>query len=382
MRVAINGSMLDEQPTGVGVYTFNLINHLAGRRFGSKKEITVFSPTHFNLNNDIKIIKLPRFLQSSKYGKLAAFFRVLWNLMYYPAQAKKFDLLLNPTSHANFLSDNQIITVHDLISLHYKNISSHQRFYFRNILPFLLKKAKLIIAVSENTKKDIIHFYNCPSEKIKVIYNGFDHLCYVPEENNDEVIYKKYGVKNYFLAVGPTYPHKNFEMLIRSYAELDIKIKKQHPLVIAGGKRKYLQSIRLLVEEIKLQEHVHFLGYVPIENMPSLYRKAFALVFPSLHEGFGIPLLEAMGCGCPVLASNTTSIPEVCGDAAIYFNPMDMSSLVSSLQSFVNNNELRTVFVEKGKQRARNFSWEKMAFDFEKLMDEFLNNQILEDVRN
>ena len=372
----MNGSMLDDKPTGVGVYAFNLINNLSNIAVKNNwKEITVFTPTSLLLNRNLTVIKLSSLLQSSKHGKLAAFSRFIWNTFYYPIQARKFNLLISPTTHGSFLLNNQIITIHDLISLHYKNISPHQRFYFKYLLPFLIRRAALIIAVSENTKRDIIHFFKCPEDKIRVIYNGYDDAIYYPADENTSVIYGEYKVKNYLLAIGPTYPHKNFEMLITAYKDLTEVTKKKYPLVIAGGKEKYLFLLKQYVKKLGLEKSIYFIDYVPIRFMPSLYREAFALVFPSLYEGFGIPLLEAMACGCPVISSNTSSMPEVCGNAALYFNPLDKFSLTSSIQEIILNNDLRNDLVTKGFERVKKFSWKKMAQAFNtEIENHFINN--------
>jgi len=372
MTVGMNGSMLDDKPTGVGVYSFNLINNLSNLFYDKQwTKLTVFTPTTLLLNERIKVVKLSGLLQSSRHGKLAAFCRFIWNTFSYPLQARKFDLLISPTTHGSFLLKNQIITIHDLLSLRYKNISAHQRIYFKYLLPSLIKRASIIIAVSQNTKKDIIHFFNCPEDKVQVIHNGYDDAAYFRIEENKQLINKAYNVNNYLLAVGPTYPHKNFEKLIMAYSTLSSANKKQHPLVIAGGKDKYVKSLKQFVESMGLQNDVYFIGYVPLELMPSLYREAFALVFPSLYEGFGIPLLEAMACGCPVITSNTSSMPEVCGDAAMYFNPNDEVSIKLSLQALINDEQLRRGFIEKGIIQAESFSWKKMAQSFNDIIDNF-----------
>ncbi len=362
--------MLDEKPTGVGVYTFNLVNNLSAVFFRNKsKKITVFTPSTSAINKNIKVIKLSRYLQSSNYGKLAAFYRFIWNTFYYPFQARKFDLLISPTTHGSFFLRNQIITIHDLLSLRYKNISPHQRFYYKYLLPAIISKAKFIIAVSENTKKEILHFYNCPEEKIIVIHNGYDVDAYLPIEENKSVIQKKYGLSNYLLAVGPTYPHKNFEILIDAYSEMNKDFKRQHPLLIAGGKEEYLNLLKDYVKKGYCQDHIFFTGYVPLELMPSLYREAFALVFPSLYEGFGIPLLEAMACGCPVITSNTSSMPEVGGNAVIYFDPCDKDSLKTAIEKLASSDDLREKMIIKGLEQVKQFSWKKMAESFNSLIE-------------
>jgi len=370
ITIGMNGSMLDEQPTGVGIYSFNLINTLSYLYRNERyRKLTVFTPTRSHLNKNLNIIKLPGLLQSSKYGKLAAFSRFVWNAFYYPFVAGQFNLLISPTTHGSFFLNNQVITIHDLLSLRYKNISPHQRFYFKYLLPFLISKAKLVIAVSETTKQDIIRFLKCPEQKIHVIYNGYDHSRYCLTENGEQIIYKEYGVRNYLLAVGPTYPHKNFDLLINAYNELDDSFKKQYPLVIAGGKGSYLELLKDLVKKLNLEKKVHFLGYVPIRLMPQLYREAFALVFPSLYEGFGLPLLEAMACGCPVVASNTSSMPEVCGEAAIYFDPADKQTLISSLEKLFSDKIVRNELREKGLIQSKKFSWEQTARTLKILID-------------
>ena len=362
LSIGVNGSMLDEQPSGVGVYSFNVINNLSHLYWKhTSQKITVFTPTRSLLNKNLKIVKLPVFLQSSKYGKFAAASRFFWNTFYYPFQARRFDLLISPTTHGSFLSGNQIITIHDLLSLRYNNISPHQRIYFKYLLPYLVSKAKLIIAVSETTKKDIIHFLKCPEEKIRVIYNVYDHKRYFMIKENTSLIFKEYGFSNYLLAVGPTYSHKNFETLLEAYNELSDTVKEQYPLVIAGGKKKYEDHLKQYVKKLGLEKNVHFLGYVPIHLMPSLYREAFALIFPSLYEGFGIPLLEAMACGCPVLTSNTSSMPEVCGDAVIYFDPLDKYAITASIEKIITDNDFRGELKKKGLIQCAKFSWQQTA---------------------
>ena len=167
-----------------------------------------------------------------------------------------------------------------MLSLRYNNISPHQRIYFKYLLPHLVSKAKLIIAVSETTKKDIIHFLKCPESKIKVIHNGYDHIRYFPLKEKTSLIFKEYGVTNYLLAVGPTYPHKNFERLFDAYNNLTEDIRRQYPLVIAGGKKKYKDHLKQYVKTLKLEKDVHFLGYVPVELMASIIPGSTDIGFP------------------------------------------------------------------------------------------------------
>lgn len=373
IKIALNASMLDNSPTGVGIYTFNIINSLVKLNWANKYEnFTVFSPTLSFLDKEINVSKLSNLMLSSQYGKIAALTRFLWNTIFYFFKSKKYDLVISTTTHGCFFAKNQIITIHDLLSLRFNTISAHQRFYFTYLLPFMMKKSKCVIAISQTTKKDIVKYLGYPEEKIHVIYNGYDDKKYYLKTNASHKITEHYGVKNYFLAIGPTYPHKNFEILISAYDKLSCTEKQKHPLVIVGGKQPYLNLIKQFVFDLNLTENVHFLNYVPENLMPALYWEAKALVFPSLYEGFGMPPLEAMACGCPVIASNTPAVLEICENAALYINPYNQKSITNALQKLIRNDDgsYFQQLVEKGLLQAQKFSWAKTAEKLKILIEE------------
>lgn len=368
--------MLDEHPTGVGIYTYNLINKIADLcAADARYELVVFSPTKSFLSSSVRLIKLPDLLQSSRFGKIAALSRFLWNTCYYPLQASKMDLLISTTTHGSFTSANQFLTIHDLLSLRYGNISRHQRIYFKFLLPRLLRSTKFIITVSESTKKDIVQFLGYPENKIRVIYNGYDPAQYFFSYEKPDDILKKYGLQDYLLAIGPTYPHKNFERLLEAYSRLPASTRKKHPLAIAGGMKKYISVLKLSSAKLGIASDAHFLGYIPQHLMRSLYREATMLVFPSLYEGFGFPLVEAMACGCPVACSHTSSMPEVCENAALYFDPLDTHSMFGAIHQLLRDAGQRQHLTRKGLERAKHFSWEKSAKTLKSLIDEELNFQ-------
>ncbi len=364
--------MLDEHPTGVGIFSFNITNHLFNLyRKSDYQKMDVFTPSFDLLDKGLNIKKLPRIMLSSRYGRLAALTRFIWNTFFYPLQTRKrYDVLINPTTHGSFFQNNQLLTIHDLLSLKYGNISTHQRIYFKYLLPYLIKKSKAVIAVSETTKNDVIEQLNCPAEKIHVVYNGYDEQLFNLDEDNTGIIKKTYGVENYFLAVGPTYAHKNFEFLVSVYSQLPESAREKFPLVIAGGKPTYLAVIKKLVKDLDIEQNVYFPGYVPFGMMKALYQKAYAMIFPSIYEGFGFPLIEAMACGCPVLSSNTASMPEVCGDSAVYFSPTDESSLLGAINTIISDDHLRRQMIKKGTERVKQFSWEKAAKSFQRIIEE------------
>jgi glycosyltransferase involved in cell wall biosynthesis len=371
VRIAINASMLDEQPTGVGVFTYNLINHLY---LLYQKEnsfpITVYSPAVNLLNDEVEVVKIPSLLQASRYGKFAALLRFLWNTFSYPFWASLYDVVICPTTHGSFTYSNQVLTIHDLLSLRYKNISAHQRFYYKFLLKQMIRRAKVIVTVSETTKREVMMHFDCPEEKIKVVYNGYNAEQYYSSTIRTEVIYKKYSVRNYFLAVGPTYAHKNFEFLIRTYKKLDKTTRKSFPLVIAGGRKEYIQQLQKVIHQEGITEDVHLIGYVPAPLMASLYREAYALIYPSLYEGFGLPLLESMACGCPVLAASVSSIPEVCGKTACYFDPEVEESLKLAMEKIIADQSYRNMLSKAGPKRATLFSWHKTAAAYKKIIEE------------
>ena len=166
-------------------------------------------------------------------------------------------------------------------------------------------------------------------------------------------------------------------MLIDVYSGLETGIRDIYQLFIAGGKEDYTRKLKQKVAAMGLQDRIIFAGYVPAALMPDLYREAFALIFPSLYEGFGIPLLEAMASGCPVIVSNTASMPEVCGDAALYINPLDLDSLLTAIETLVRKPLVRQQLIEKGISRAGLFSWKQMARAFDTMIDtSFTENKI------
>lgn len=372
MKVAINGSMLDDKPTGVGVYTYNIINtlsRLSQRPSSVAKQITVYTPTHANIEGSVSVVKISKFVQASRYGKFAALGRFIWNAFPFSVIGGGYDILVNPTTHGSLFRKNQVITIHDLLSLRFPNISGHQRWYFKRILPIMLKRCRVVVAVSEATKQDIVRYLGCDPNKVKVIYNGFDAGFYNLANAKGDAIAKHYGVRNYILAVGPTYPHKNFEILLRAYSSLSDTVKENYPLVIAGGMRKYIGRLKELIGKYYLDKYVKFLGYVPSVLMAQLYGSASMLVFPSLYEGFGFPILEAMACGCPVIASNVSSIPEVCGDGALMFDPTNETELVGLILRLIGSGELREELVEKGLHQATKFSWDETGRKWIELLE-------------
>lgn len=375
MTIGLNGSMLDTQPTGVGIYSYNVINTLWKLySLEGRHEVIVYSPTSKFLDSRIRVKPITRFVQSSEFGKLAAAFRFLWNNFILPFYSPKSRFIFNPTSHGSIFLGNQITTVHDLLSLRYGHISLHQRLYFRYYLPGLLKKSRVIITVSESSKKDLVTYLGCQPEKIRVVYNGYDSVKFAPADTEKKEVFERHGLSDYLLAVGPTYPHKNFERLLEAYSMLPEYLQGRHPLVILGGFKNYINRLKQLSRQLSISSRVRFLGYVSGEELPQFYREAVGLVYPSLSEGFGFPLLEAMASGCPVTCSSTSSMPEVCGEAALFFDPENTLSIKEAIRKIIEDSDFRQALRNKGLIQCKQFSWENTARSIKQLIDQELSS--------
>lgn len=268
--------------------------------------------------------------------------------------------------YGNFLSVPYIITVHDLIRyfdlngygtfIHRPN--SQDKFYLR--LDYQgIKKAKAIIAVSQSTKKDLIRYLTIPAERITVVHEGIDHSIFHP-------VSWRIFEPPYILFVGSEHPRKNFTGLLKAFRQLKnepgmggLKLVK---VGRAGGAEADFRSDTMkVIQALGLREEVIFTEHVPVAELVAYYAGAEVCVLPSLYEGFGFPVLEAMACGCPVVNSNNSSLPEVVGDAGIKVNPRDTDDLVQAIIQVLPDGNLRQSLIQKGLAQAKKFSWEKAA---------------------
>ncbi len=256
------------------------------------------------------------------------------------------------------------MTIHDLSFYRYpEDFRKIDLFKLINGTNYSIKKATRIIAVSQATKNDILKIYHLPQEKVAVIYNGFEK----PKLKWGKTLRKV--PKNYFLYVGTLQPRKNIITLIRAFYEIQKKYD-DFELIIAGKKGWMYESLFQEVLNLGLSRKVFFTDYVTDKQLIFLYRHAYAFIMPSLYEGFGIPILEAMSYGCPVISSYTSSLPEVGGDACLYFNPLDVNDLIKKIEQLINDKKLRNDLIKKGEKRIKFFSWERCAKEtFNLLLD-------------
>jgi glycosyltransferase involved in cell wall biosynthesis len=230
------------------------------------------------------------------------------------------------------------------------------------LVPRYASKARAIIAVSENTREHVTQFLNVEPERVHTVYTGVDDCFRVPLDDEQlEAVRHQYQLPERFLLyAGAVYPPKNFRRMIQAYAQVGPKL--DIPLVIAGGQNRFLSEDE--IEEpkrLKLGNWVQWAGWVENTTLPAFYQMAEALLLPSLFESFGIPILEAMASGCPVLTSNRYGSKEVAADAAVLVEPESLDSIAEGIRMLVENRELKETLIAKGYQRSREFTWERCA---------------------
>lgn len=289
----------------------------------------------------------------------------------YQVNRKNFDIF-HPTYYdpyfLSYLGDKPfVLTVYDMIHEKFRD-QFPQNDMVLNWKELLVKKASKIIAISENTKKDLIETFNVADDKIKVIYLGSSMNFDEKIENTLELPQK------YILFVGNRNSYKNF---VRFVEAVSLIINEDQEIsVICVGDGKFDDSENFLLNRLKVRDH--FYQYdVDDHTLTEFYKRALVFVFPSLYEGFGIPILEAFACKCPLACSETSSLPEIAGDGSIYFNPYDKGSIYFAIKKIIYDEKLSSAIVKKGSNRLKHFSWEKTVKDTKEVYEIVLKKQLL-----
>lgn len=320
-----------------------------------------------------KLLSISRYL-AHNYEYL---FRALWDqtVFRYIVAKQKPDILFFPIQDGLLYPPvKQIVTVHDL---HYWNfdtsmpdckheISPLRTKLYQYKMPHVLERSAAVVAVSESTKQDIISTFGINPNKIHVVYNGYDELRFHIIENPQQTL-DRYGLQSgkYFLFVGSILKHKNIARIVQAFA----RIESEDKLVIAGVCKdsEYLNDVLELAAGLGLSEtRLQFLDYVSDEDLPYLYNGALAFVLPSLHEGFGVPIIEAMACGTPVITSNCSAMPEVAGDAALLVDPYSVESIAAAMLEIIDNPRRVETLRASGLERIKMFRW---SYSAQKLYD-------------
>jgi glycosyltransferase involved in cell wall biosynthesis len=274
-----------------------------------------------------------------------------------------FTILPPDLLEVNF-SKPLVLTVHDIQQEY------HPGFFTREILEFRkrmyrpsVEKVDHIIAISEFTKMCLIEKYDVPEEKITIVYNGFEKDMFKPLDSTDvQPILRKYGLPDrYFFYPAATWPHKNHINLIRAYKILKDTRGIREKMVWTGVTKENHGAVFQEAEKLGVLSDIVHLGYVSFRDLPAMFNGARLLVFPSFFEGFGIPVLEAMGTGLPIACADATSLPEVAGDAAVYFDPNDPEDMAEKIHCLNEDEDLRERLIRRGFERSALFSWERAA---------------------
>ena len=256
-----------------------------------------------------------------------------------------------------------VVTIHDCIHLMFPQYlpSRLAYFYAKGSMWSAARKANRILTVSEASKRDILRFFDVRPEKVAVIYNAIDERFLAPADPaRMELVKQRYQLDHPFvLYVGNIKPHKNIERLIDAFGRARQRCPDRLKLIIIGDEISKYPALRQSVHKHKLDKHVRFLGFQSAETLSALYRLADAFIFPSLYEGFGLPPLEAMACGTPVVASNVSSLPEIAGGAALLVDPYDVDAIAAGICTAVTDEALRRDLIARGLARARSFSWDQ-----------------------
>lgn len=355
--------------SGIGIYTYEIakalqdINDLKkiGNVFNFKKKI---NSTEYLKGIDFEI----NTCSYLSYG----IYRRLWNII--PLKYNKlfkdevdvyhfFDYIVPPR-----IEGKVITTIHDLTYEFYPEIMEKKTLKrIKSGIEYSVKRADKIITISKSSKEDIMELFKINENDIEIVYPGVDYEVFSKKYTNNifKIVKEKYNLpKNYILYMGTLEPRKNIESIVEAFKlfkeESDLK-EKDFKLVIAGKKGWMFESIFKLVNKLNLQEHVIFTDYVEEKDKTIIYAMAQLFVFPSIYEGFGIPVLEAMASSVPVITSNVSSLPEVAGDAAVLVDPKDTVSIAKNMYDILSNENLKAKLINKGHIQAQKFTWEASA---------------------
>jgi len=353
--IFVNSRFLTQKISGVQRYAIEI----------SKQLKKLYPESRFISPKNIIHRELADLLEAIEYGTLKGH---LWEQIELPRYLKEKNrpLLINLANTAPVSYSNQVITICDLSFLRNpKWFSKKFYFYYKFLIPRIVKNSLKIITISEFSKNEIIELLNTHESKIKVIHCGTAEE-FVNLKDSNSVIDN--GKKRYILSVSTLDPRKNLESLILAFRKLKVPDLQ---LIIVGSKNNVFTGNKL-TNLINADKNIIFTGYVSDRELKSLYRNAALFVYPSLYEGFGLPPLEAMVCGVPVVVSNIASLPEVCGDAVYYVDPYSVESIAEGIYKVLTDEGLMQGLIQKGLERAKLFSWEKAAKEHIKVFEEVL----------
>ncbi|MDZ7272132.1 MAG: glycosyltransferase family 4 protein [candidate division KSB1 bacterium] len=364
MRIGIDTLAAHYKKTGIGTYISSLANALP-RVDGTNEYRLLVSHENAPIFED----GLPR--MTKVFGPKIVDYtpvRVVWEHICLPGVAARegVNLLHCPTFIVPLLwRGPTVVTIHDLTWFtHPQQHVLVKRVYYQRLIPVAVQKAARVIAITESTRRDLLRILPVSEEKVVVVPYGVDSIFQTVEDDERiAALRRRYGVpERYLLFVGMLEPRKNLVRVVQAFGRLKSSDRAMpHKLVLAGNKGWGYEEARREVERLGLEQEVIFTGPVPHDELPPLFSGADLFVYPSLYEGFGLPVVEAMACGTPVITSNVSSLPEVAGDAALLVDPLDVEDLAEAMRRVLTDGDLRQQMRARGLEQASNFTWEETA---------------------
>jgi glycosyltransferase involved in cell wall biosynthesis len=360
MKIGIDARMYSSHFTGIGRYSFELIRNIV--KLDHQNEYVIFLNPQQYKTFEISSPNVQKVLTDAPYYSLQEQTSFNNLLVHHNLDVVHFTHFNAPLLyHKPF-----VVTIHDLILSFYKGkkrTSFIERAAYNMVIKNVIKKARHIIAVSEHTKDDIRRLFFVPQEKISVIYEGVaEEFTIPPSPSVISSVQKKFRLdKPFVLYTGVWRDHKNIKGLIEAFALLIKAQKKDIYLVITGKEDPYYPEVKELPKQLGIEQQVRLTGFVTEEELIALYHLALLFVFPSFYEGFGLPLLESMASKTPIVASHTSSIPEIGGDACLYFDPHSPQDIAQKIGFLLQDEAKRQELIAKGSERIKQFSWGKMA---------------------
>jgi glycosyltransferase involved in cell wall biosynthesis len=360
-QLLINLSVVFSRPTGISNYAISIFPYLKS-----------LNPTLLTAQNypDFHCYPIADNLTPAQ-GSKGHFRRLIWTQFELPKIYHQLAsrLVFSPIPEAPlYTHSHYIVQVHDLIPLRFPKLRSPLFHFSRYYIPQVLQQAQHIVCNSQSTARDITDFYRIAANKITPILLAYD-------ANNFRQI-ESSPTSQYFLYLGRQDPYKNLQRLLEAFAALVERQNgdcKEYELWFAGPTdKRFTPTLQKQIEELGITKQVKFLDYIAYNELPKIINNALALVFPSLWEGFGFPVLEAMACGTPVITSNLSSLPEITHDAAILINPYNTAEITAAMEQIANDSGTREQLSQRGLERAKQFSWEKTGLRTLEVIKNFL----------
>ncbi len=365
MKIGITTFGGDGGKSGISQYIINLLRQFPALANGDEFEVISYDD-----ERDI-FVSDPAQMRVRGYGDdiRSPIKNIIWHQTKLPKLCKEYDVLFLPAGNRRLplsVPCPSVGTVHDFSSLHVKGKYDRARmFYITKVLPFLIKKLTMVLTVSESSKRDIVEYAKVPEEKVIVTPLAANNKLYHPRDKEECINNLQDSIKvrdPFILYISRIeHPGKNHARLIKAFALLKREDKIPHQLVLAGSDWGRAEEVHKVAEESGFSDDILFTGFVNSDDLPDLYCGCDLFVFPSLYEGFGLPVLEAMSCGVPVACSNISSLPEVAADTGLQFDPYDEESIANEMRTIVTDEKTAKKYADAGLKRSKQFTWEATA---------------------